>query len=254
MSTTTPVSTLDPRAQKFGNVVKYGFLVLGLAFAAPFLWLALGGLLGLIALGLTWTATWMLRPWVFMKAANLRLRFIKQEAMKNPTETLLNTYRERSIELDKREIALKELRGRNETLSEKTQDVLERTGPQDRDYQRLKAAHGKMVRVYQYKVTKLAESQKAQDDFKNMIEIAQIKWEAGLAAVAAGESSGYTEDDFFRELRTDTAFDAINTTFNSAVGAIDVDVDIDEAGRIVQALPSTPPAINVTAQAAETVR
>jgi len=41
------------------------------------------------------------------------------------------------------------------------------------------------------------------------------------AAAAAKESSGYTEADFFIQLKTDTAFDSIDANYNAALASLD---------------------------------
>ena len=71
----------DPRARFWGNVAKYGALLVAGFFVAPYVWIAIGGLIGLIAGALVILAAWMLRPVVFSFAANMRLKLIKAEAL-----------------------------------------------------------------------------------------------------------------------------------------------------------------------------
>ena len=79
---------LDPRARRWGVFAKYAaLLVVGFA-VAPFIWVAIGGLLGMIVAGVILLGTWMVLPAVEAAAANLRLKLIKGEASRNPVETL----------------------------------------------------------------------------------------------------------------------------------------------------------------------
>ena len=46
-------------------------------------------------------------------------------------------------------------------------------------------------------------------------------WEAAQAAAAARETSGLTEDEFYAKLRAETAFDAIQKSYNDALASLD---------------------------------
>lgn len=64
---------LDPRARRWRFAIQaIATLVLGLV-VAPYVWVAIGGLVGLLVAGIIVGTTWMLLPWLGDKAANLRL-------------------------------------------------------------------------------------------------------------------------------------------------------------------------------------
>lgn len=46
--TNTNLAVTDPRAKRWGSIAKWLFLIFGFAVMAPFIWLAVGGLVGFI--------------------------------------------------------------------------------------------------------------------------------------------------------------------------------------------------------------
>ena len=96
----------DPRARFWGNVAKYGAVLVAGFLVAPYIWVAIGGLIGLIVAVVVILAAWMLRPVAFSFAANMRLKLIKSEAAKNPVETLQNDLKDKAQALAKRDALL----------------------------------------------------------------------------------------------------------------------------------------------------
>src|SRR6187399_3421311 len=78
----------DPRAKRWGLFAKYAALLVTGFIVAPYIWVAIGGLIGLIAAAGVFGITWMTKDWLYMKAGNMRLSLIKREAATNPVETL----------------------------------------------------------------------------------------------------------------------------------------------------------------------
>lgn len=76
----------DPRAKRWGNFAKVAALLTVGFFVAPFIWVALGGLLGLIVAGAVCVVTWMLRGWFYSVVANMRMKLVKAEAQRNPVD------------------------------------------------------------------------------------------------------------------------------------------------------------------------
>src|SRR4051812_17096150 len=113
----------DPRARFWGNVVKIGAVLVGGFLVAPFVWVAVGGLLGLAVGVAIIVVTWMLRHWFFDVAANMRLKLIKAEAARNPVETLQEEYRKEMIRLDERKTAIESLKAHILHFEDKTAEM-----------------------------------------------------------------------------------------------------------------------------------
>jgi chromosome segregation ATPase len=219
----------DPRAKRWGNFAKYA-AILGVGFVvAPYVWIAIGGLLGLGAVGALFGATWMLRPWVYAKAANIRLALVKSEARKNPVETLENDLRDKNVALDERKTQIEKLNAQIRNFADKLDDIGDKYGKQDSGYLKLAGDLSDLRRVYKHRCEKWNEARKQLVRYSEEIDRAKMIWDAANAAAAARETSGLTEDEFFAKLKTDTAFDSIQTSYNEALASLDTELLTDPA-------------------------
>lgn len=224
---TTSSQSIDPRAKFWGNLAKGAFLLVGCFFIAPFIWVAIGGLMGLIVAVIILVSVWMFRPVAFSFAANMRLILIKREASRNPVETLQSDLREKMIQLDDRKTAIERLKAQIMTFGDKVSDIRAKYGVNDSAYIKLSADVANLNRVYANRCAKWKEARHQLEQYQETIDRANMIWEAGCAAAAARESSGFTEADFMSKLKTDTAFDAIQTNYNEALASLDTAM-IDE--------------------------
>lgn len=105
---------LEQKRKRIEGLVKIGGLcVIGLV-VAPFIFLTIQGLLGLVlAAGISFTAINFV-PWYAAKVANWRLKAIKHEASKNPIETLQNDLRFKTLELDSRKTNIEKMSGQRD--------------------------------------------------------------------------------------------------------------------------------------------
>jgi len=211
----------DPRARLWGNIAKYGALLVAGFFVAPFIWVSIGGLIGLIVAALVILAAWMLRPVVFSFAANMRLKLIKSEAARNPVETLQNDLKDKALALGKRKEAIETLNSQIRTFSDKVDDIKTRYGAEDAGYQKLSRDLVDLRRVYVHRCDKWKEAREQLKLYEEEIQRANMIWEAAQAAAAARETSGLTEDEFFAKLRTETAFETIKKSYNDALASLD---------------------------------
>jgi dGTP triphosphohydrolase len=211
----------DPRARFWGNVAKYGALLVVGFLVAPYIWVAIGGLIGLIVAGVVILATWMLRPVVFSFAANMRLKLIKAEAAKNPVETLQNDLKDKAQALAKRKDAIETLNSQIRTFSDKVDEIKATYGAEDGGYQKLSRDLADLRRVYAHRCEKWKEAREQLRLYEEEIKRASMIWEAAQAAAAARETSGLTEDEFYAKLRAETAFEAIKKSYNDALASLD---------------------------------
>lgn len=214
----------DPRARFWGNAAKWGLLLPVGFLVAPFIWVAIGGLIGLLVGAGILVATWMLRPVVFSAAANMRLKLIKAEASRNPVETLQEDLRKKTVALDERKTNIEKLNAQIRTFGDKVDDIAERYGKNDGGYIKLFTDLTGLRQIYKRRCEKWNEARLRLDQFSEQIDRANMIWEAAQAAAAARETSGLTEDEFFAKLRTETAFDAIQDSYNAALASLDTDL------------------------------
>lgn len=240
MTTTNQAIFNDPRAKRWGNFAKYAALLVVGFFVAPFIWVAIGGLIGLIAAALLMGGVWMSRHWIYSVMANARLKLVKAEARKNPVETLEEDLRRKHVALDERKTNIEKLNAQIRTFADKVDDILNRYGKTDTGYVKLSRDLSDLKRIYKHRCDKWNEARQSLDRFAEEIDRAKMIWEAACAAAAARETSGLTEDEFFAKLKTETAFDTIQDNYNQALASLDTAL-LDESPSNV------PPTLNQTA-------
>ncbi len=237
MSSTPASPITDPRAQKWGNVAKHGFIglaaVFGLAILAPVLWAAFGGFIALIGLTGLAVGSWTLRPWVFSKAANIRLKLIKREAAKNPVETLQGEHLRQSQILDERKRGIEDQAGANRSLDQII-DKLQEEFPDSPELPQLRADQAELESLLKARSADWQEAYVSLGLFAKEIQRVSRLWEVSLAAARARRQSGLTEEEWLSKLKTQTSIDAIRTHLNTQLSALNIENMQAEADRILK--------------------
>lgn len=246
------IDTTDPRAKRWAAATKYGAILVVGFFVAPYIWVAIGGLLGIAAASLLIGGSWMLLPWLGLKAGNLRLSLVKHEAAVNPVPTLQNELQRQQQALDERKTAIGRLQGQISTFEDKLGVLGKRFGKADDSYVKMLTQLGSLKRVLQNREDKWQAAFVQVGKFEQEIERASMIWDAAQAAAAAQESSGLTEADFMAKLKTETALDSIRSTFNDTIASLDTDLMQNDAEKMLTAptqaalpAPDEQPAIDV---------
>lgn len=216
----TPIDN-ETRRKRIEMAVKIGALGLVGFFVAPFILIAVKGILGLaLAAGISFSLIYF-TPVMASMLANWRLKAIKAEASRNPVETLQNDFRAKSIALDDRKTNIEKLNGQIRTFSDKVDGIKDKYGDKDSAYLKMSRDLLDLRRIYKNRCEKWNEAHTQLGLFEEQIERAGMIWDAANAASAARETSGLTEDEFFAKLRTETAFDAIQNNYNQALASLD---------------------------------
>ncbi len=233
--TSSPLS--DPRAKRWGSFIKYaGLLIIGFV-VSPYIFTAITGLVGLAVAGALIGGYWMLMPAVETWAGNMRLKFVKAEAARNPVETLQSELNRQRVALDERKVAIGRLNGQITTFEDKLGTIGDKYGRQDSAYTKLAAQLKDLKRVAQNREDKWQLAFVQVGRFEQEIERAGMIWDAAMAAAAAQETSGLTEEDFMAKLKTETSLDTIRTTFNETLASLDTDLMQSDAERMVNVTP-----------------
>lgn len=232
----------DPRARLWGNVVKIAAVLVGGFLVAPFVWVAIGGILGLVVAIAIVVGTWMLRHWFFAVAANLRLKLIKAEASKNPVETLQEEYRKEMVRLDERKTAIETLKAHILQFEDKTHEM-EAKYPNDPTVAKFKRDIATLNRIYEHRCNLWRKARTELDRFKEEIDRGEVIWKTAQAAAAAHEASGLSEAAFFSRLRKETAFDAIKLAYNQSVASLDSALLEAPKMEVVELPPAQQPAL-----------
>jgi hypothetical protein len=231
----TNTTTSDPRARRWGIAVK-GLAILGVGFfVAPYIWVAIGGLAGLAVAGMLMLSSWMLLPWLGLKAGNLRLMLVKEEAARNPVPTLQQELQRQQQGLDERKTAIGHFKGQVVTFEDKLEVLGEKYGRKDPSYVKMATQLDIVRKVLQNREEKWQALYVQTGRFGQEIEKAAMVWDVAQAAAAAQTSSGLTEKDFMAQLQRDTALDSIRSSFNDMAASLDTDLMQNDAEKMLSA-------------------
>jgi len=241
-------SITDPRAQFWGKLAKWGFLIVSCAVFAPFIWIAVGGLLGLILFVAIALGAWMVRPAVFTLAANLRIKLIKEAAAINPVESLQEEHRRWGVQLDERSKGIQEQHAANREFLT-TIESLARDFPDDPQLPQMRDDYAQLEAAVAEAEASWKVSYAQREEFARGVERAKRVWASALALAKARGKSALSEEEWQARLKTEVAFDTIRQRFDQGLAGATVDRMKLEAARAARqrTLPaSATAAIDVT--------
>lgn len=211
------VVSLDARKKKLIALGGGGALLLGLV-AAPFVLMAIGGLVGLIVAGILGFGAITFAPVVGMKFANWRLKAIKTEATANPIETLqgVKLAKEQALagfarQLEAFRTEVLNFKSTSDSFRAKYPNAPDKFGPQLVKYETLLTARKK---AYAQAVSDLKS-------FQAVIDQAEAEWAVAQAALRAGKASGMDTGDLFEKIKTDTSLNAVQQAMNGSFAQLE---------------------------------
>lgn len=228
--------TSEQRKARIAGWAKWGIGLAGAILIAPFIYLAIKGLLGLslaLVLGLAIVHG---APVLSLKFANWKLKGLKHEARQNPIETRQNiAMQARSrIRDGERELATFATEVRN--FSDQVKD-LRYSQPEDAaDFDEQLAA---LQRLLELKRQRLAEAKRNADEFEAATARAANKWKVAQAAIRMQKLSGAMEDDAMNKLLAAESLDSVQSAMNRALSELDSALAMEAPPALPQ--PSTPP-------------
>lgn len=240
----------DARGRRWGNFALYAALAVGGFFIAPFVMTAIGGILGTAAaLALIGTIFWAL-PIIQMKAANLRLCLIKHEAASNPVLTLQEEHRRQSVQLEGRKAGIEKMDGAIRTLHQ-TIDQLEADFPDSPELPQMKSDEADLRGLLASRNQDWQDAFVSLGDFAKEIQRVSRLWDVSLAAAAARQQSGLSQEEWLGKMKTQTAIDAVRNKLNEQLASLNTEKMESDAQRILKGKQAAKATINVTpAQAA----
>lgn len=217
------MNELDRKQTKIENVVKVLGLLLTGFIVAPFVFIAIKGLIGLIIAAAVSFAVINFLPYIAMKFANWKLAAMKAEASANPILTLENQYKEREEGL----IAFRE---NIKTFHAEVQNFYSELEEQSSVHPELRAKfleqYNKMKALLAMRSDKYKQAQRNLAAFNDVIEVKRSEWKLALAAAKMTKAAGVGED-FITKLLADTAISTVTTSLNTAFAELEVSL-LDE--------------------------
>jgi hypothetical protein len=215
---------------KIAVVCAVGFAV------APFIMLAIGGLVGLAIAAAIAIAVVNLAPWFALKMANLRYQMIESEkvhhikkvtehAAENPIETLTNLLIQKKQAFNNFKLAVEQAVTARDNFKTKVEKFSQKYPHRAPEFQRQLE---RMTDLVARKKTALTEAKKSLDDGDLKLEEMKAYWEMSRDAIEANRAAGMDTGDAFEKLKADTACDAVFDSMNAAFAQLEVAAALDE--------------------------
>lgn len=212
----------DEKKRKLAVVLKWGGGILGAAIISPIVFLALKGVLGLIALGVaagTGMTILRLSPIVSMKASNLLMRMIANEAAANPIETMQNLLVEKTEELQMADKAIVDFETEVRNYDDETA-IFARQYP----------AEAPSFSEISRKMHEGLEQQKQKQEYARVqlgqldqnITKAKAIYKMSMAASKVTSLSKSAEAEVFQKIRETVALDAVRTSLNRSFAQLNM--------------------------------
>jgi hypothetical protein len=208
--------------QKLATGLKWVGGILVAAVASPVIFLALKGILGLLAFGVAagvGLALLKLTPWFSMKVSNLVMKLIIREAETNPIETLENLHIEKTEELHKADEAIVEFETeirnyddqRKEFQKQYPEEAASFTEISEKMHEALKLQKAEQETAR----TKLA-------DLAQRIDKARAIYKMSLAAQRVTELSNSAAAKVYQEIKQKIAFESVQSELNSSFASLNM--------------------------------
>ena len=209
------MATLEEKRKRITTIATWVAGGVCLAIAAPLIFLALKGLIALVAFALVGFLTINIAPVIGMKVGNWRLKAIKAEAAANPIETLQNLRIERAHALEVANRALVTIGTAVRNFADKVDKLKKKWGEEDPQVQNQIKNLDLLRKVEEVKKQQIQRGTKALADFDNEIEKAAAIWDAAQAGKLAGEAAKLNTGDIYEKIKEGTALDSVTSELNS---------------------------------------
>lgn len=235
--------TPEQRKQRIETALKLlGVAIVGF-IVAPFVLQSIGGIIGMfIAAGIGYAGI-SFSSYFSMKIANLRLKAIKAESMKNPCETLQNQFVKKKNALDEYARQIVKFSAQVKAFADQVK-VYVKEGLEDA--QVYVEQLNKMNQLLDLRKHKYQAAEDTLDEFSETIARTEKKWKMACAAQAMNEAAGELEGDTFDKICIETSLEAVQTKLNESFAELDLALMEDEReGRKIaakQAKAALPPA------------
>lgn len=228
-------SELDIKRQRIEKTVKYVALPVVAFFVAPFIFIAIKGLIGLVIAAAVSVIAVNLIPWFSAKVANFGLKMLKAEASRNPIETLQNDWRKRKAALNDFEAAVRQFIAEKESYSSKLDGFKSQYPSEAAKFaQQLQS----MEQLLTLRKRKLKEAHQSLDLYDAEIKKADAIWQMGQAAAQMSKAAGMTDQDFFAKIQVETALNSVQKNMSMAFADLEMSLLDEQPADKVTPLPS----------------
>lgn len=208
------------KLQKRANLFKWIGFIIVMAIFAPVAISGILGLTGIAAFAVLAMAISNFLPYIAMKLANLSMAAMRNEAKRNPIETLYVTLQQNRDKVAAQITATEEF-GRDVKNFEAQVTQMEREFPEDAKAYRQHFQTMQDLLSHRYEDIKVA--QKNITAFEREIRRAETLWNMSQSANRLTKISSSVEDRF-AEIKTQTALDSIEENMNASIASLQHDM------------------------------
>ncbi len=207
----------DARRAKIQQLVKLGIGLIGAVIIAPFVFLAVKGIVGLAIAGALAVAIPQLAPVFGMKVANWKMKLIVGEASKNPIETMLNLYAEKAKELQAADQHIVEFEASISDFDDEAAGFKKKYPDRAQRYIELS---NKMKQGLADMKARQSDARKALVSLHDKIEEGQAIYKMSLAAARVTQLSSSAEQQVYQQISEQVAFSSVRTQMNQAFAGL----------------------------------
>jgi predicted RNase H-like nuclease (RuvC/YqgF family) len=216
---------------KILSLLVVGFLV------APFVFIAIKGLVGLAVAGAISLVVVNLIPWFSAMVANWRLKALKHEAAKNPIETLQNDYRKRIEALQAFRQSILNSKAEVYSFRDKL-DGFKKQYPADAA--KFDEQYRQMLALLKLRGQKYEEAKGNLERYDGEITRAKAIWDMAQAAAAMNKAAGVDADEFYAKIQVETALDSVQKNLNLAFADLEMSLVDEKSSAGANAVPVQP--------------
>lgn len=229
------ITEITQKRDKFKNwATIIGLGVIGLLIA-PFILMAIGGLIGLgIAAAVAFVLV-QLAPWFALKIANWKYRLIDAEkvdhikkvasaAEQNPIETLTSLLIAKNKAFEVFKASVEQAVTARSNFKGKVEKFKAKYPARAAEFE---AQLARMTDLVERKKGALGEAQQALEDGAHKLEEMKAYYEMSKDAIEANRAAGMDTGDAFEQLKADTACDAVFESMNMAFAQLEVAAALD---------------------------
>ena len=231
------MNELEIKRNRIEKIVKIlSLLVVGF-LVAPFVFIAIKGLIGLVVAAAVSLVVVNLIPWFSAMVANWRLKALKHEAAKNPIETLQNDYRKRIEALQAFRQSI--LNSKAEVAS--FRDKLEGFKKQyPADTAKFDEQYSQMLALLKLRGKKYEEAKGNLERYNGEITRAKAIWDMAQAAAEMNKAAGVDADEFYAKIQVETALDSVQKNLNLAFADLEMSLVDEKSSAGANAVPVQP--------------
>lgn len=226
----TQPALIEQKHKRFKTIATVlGMGAIGLV-VAPFILMAIGGLIGLgIAAAVSFVLV-QLAPWFALKVANWKYRLIDAEkvehiqkvtnaAEQNPIETLTALLIAKNQAFREFEQSVVQAATARSNFAQKVESFKKRYPQRAPEFEKQLA---RMTDLVERKKRALAEADQSLKDGDMKLEEMKAYYEMSKDAIEANRAAGMDTGDAFEKLKADTACDAVFASMNTAFAQLEV--------------------------------